>query len=336
MRFLIALLLAMMAIPATAAAPDAAVDTPEAAQDADRVGDVALYADVAAEVRDGATYYDAVTRLHRERGYPLRPVATIRPPALAYISAALGERGLKVLAWALLLTAIAMWYRTLKAGSMWERIAVAALLAMGGGAVIGPAAVQIHEFWAGMLITIALGMRWAPRAQVALATLAALIRELSLPLFGLLLYPFSRRRAVSVAIALVVVAIYYAGHFFAVENALLPSDRPSPGWFGMRGLAGFTDHLSTIFGVSVPLWLSILPLVGWGWYARRDPVPLLWCTGVIGAVSLIARSDNLFWVVMMFPLYFAGLAFLGTMLADAVKYLRGYSNPSARVDRKAK
>lgn len=285
-------------------------------------GDAALYADVADKVRNGESYYDAIAKLHRERRYPLTPVVTVRPPALAHMSAALGPQGLRVVAWLLLLGILVVWHRALKNGSMWERVAVLCLLGAGGATLIGPVAVQVHEFWAGMLITAALGLSWSPRMQIAAATLAALVRELALPLMGLLLYPFSRHRGVTVGIGLIVIALYYIFHAMAVQSVLLPGDHPSQGWFGMRGLAGLTDDLSELLSMSVPVWAALLPLVGWLYYARRDPVPFLWCLGVIGAVCIVARPDNLFWIVMMFPLYTAGLAFVGTMLADGYRVVR--------------
>lgn len=301
MRLLLALLLVFLS--AAAAAED---------------GDVALYADVASEVRNGDSYYDAVSRLHRERNYPLKPAVTVRPPALAYLSATLGTRGLLFTAWALLLVAIAVWHRTLKDGLLWERLAVSGLLAAGGGAMISPIVVQVHEFWAGLLLTIALGLRWHPTGQIVIVTIASLIREFAIPMLGMLLFPLSKYRTIFVVLATAVVAAYYLAHVLAVHSVILPGDLPTQGWFGQRGFAGLTDNLFTLTDYQVPLPFALLPLAGWLYFARRDPLPFLWCSGVIGAVCIVARDDNLFWIMMMFPVYFAGLAFLGTLMHDMI------------------
>jgi hypothetical protein len=271
-------------------------------------GDVALYHDVADEVTNGADYYDTVAKLHRERGYPLTPVVTVRSPALAYVAATIGKTGLFIAAWALAFLGLAAWYIKLKDNSLSERATFMGLLAAGSGAFISESSIYTHEMFAGLLVTLALGLSWDRRLQVVAATLAVLFRELAAPILFLILYPFETQQTKRVATAMALVFGYYCWHFMKVSAVVRPSDLPSPGWFGSRGPSGLTDHLSTLVNFEFSPWFAFMPLVGWLMY--RDRVPFVWCLGVVFAVCVIAREDNLFWFLMSVPVYFAGLAFL--------------------------
>lgn len=53
-----------------------------------------------------------------------------------------------------------------------------------------------------------------------------------------------------------------------------------------------------------------------------DRLVFPWCAGVAGAIAIIARPDNLFWLLMFCPLYPAGLVFLVSAAILAVRRLR--------------
>jgi hypothetical protein len=291
-------------------------------------GDISLYREIAARVESGDSYYESAADLHRQNQYPLKPFVTVRSPALAYITALLGPTGLLITAWGLLLLALGSWHRTLKERPLAERAVVLSLIAAGGGAIISPNNLFVHELWAGLLITLALGLAWSSRLQLLAAACAVVLRELAAPILILLLYPFSRKQALGVSIVCVIVVSYYGLHMANVSAVLRPDDLPSQGWFGLRGLDGLRDDFSKMVGVDVPLWIALLPLVGWGFH--RDPRPFLWCAGVIFAICVLAREDNLFWALMLFPVYCAGPAFL---LTNALGWLKKIATSRSEVGR---
>ena len=279
-------------------------------------GDISLYREVAAQVERGGPYHQAAAELHRENNYPLKPFVTVRSPALAYLNAFLTPAGMLVTAWLLLFMSLGAWWRTLLARPLFERAAVLGLIAAGGGAIITPGNLYIHELWAGLLITLALGLSWNRKLQLVAATCAVLLRELAAPILILLLYPFSWTQTRRVALALVIVTAFYIWHMMNVWAVLLPTDLPSQGWFGFLGLKGLSGYFAAMAGRDVPVWLALLPLLGWAFH--RDRLPIAWCGGVVFAVCVLAREDNLFWILMMLPVYFAGPVFL---VGQAIAFL---------------
>ena len=98
-------------------------------------GDISLYREIASEVKNGESYYEAAAQLHREHNYPLRPFVTVRSPALAQLHAFLNPTGVFVTAWALLFLALGAWWRTLQSRPFLEKTTALCLIAAGGGAM---------------------------------------------------------------------------------------------------------------------------------------------------------------------------------------------------------
>lgn len=282
-----------------------------------RQGDVALYRDVATEVAGGAGYYETVANLHRERNYPLKPFVTVRPPAHAYLAAAVGPTGLIIIAWILAFLCFGAWHRSLQSYNPTERVSFILFLSAGASAFITKNGVFVHELISGLLVTLSLGLSWNRRLQIISATCAVFFRELAAPLFLILLYPFSLRQTFRVASAILLTAIYYIWHIVNVSLFVRPDDFHSQGWFANRGISALSDNFSKFINIEVPIWLSFAPLLGWIFY--KTLLSFLWCTYIILLICIFGREDNYAWTLMLMPLYWAGLVFLFTPLSRTIK-----------------
>ncbi len=327
---------ALARLPADAAAPAPGVlpSTPaaapaEVAATGRGKGDMALYARIAARVAKGEGYYDAALAEHRAGNYPARPFVAVRLPTLAMLQAAIGVDGVRWLALALVICAMAaLVWRAVPLGNVEERIIAAALLAAGGGAAFSPVAGLDHDFIAGVLLTLALlayrPHRWWPALLAAGAALA--VRELAVPFMALwLAFALAERRRREAAAIAAVLALFAAGvwlHCLAVDAARLPGDLASQGWSALAGYGLPLDALGHLTGLRhLPAWLAaplaVLPLLGWaGLGGRTGLFALLWFAGVATMMALFARSANYYWAELALPAYAAGLAFAPRAAAE--------------------
>lgn len=291
-----------------------------------RMSDIGLYQAVAQQVGQGADYYASAIHLQRANLFPLHPFVTVRLPTLAWLVGHLGFGAALALAGALIAANAVIWFGALPFARPAERVGVVALLLL--GSIMVPRTVYLHEWWAGQLLTGALGLflRDRPRPAIALAIAALFLRELS-ALFVLASLPFLARERRGTEVLAIVVALTAFGlalllHRARVVALVLPTDLFSPGWLGLRGPAGPSGDLQgmVLFGlVPEPLGslLVFAPLLGWAEVAaRRSALPLVWFGGFLAVLALLARPDNGYWVRMILPAYLAGLALApGALLA---------------------
>jgi hypothetical protein len=269
--------------------------------------DVLFYADVARHVGHGLPYYETAAELHRAGSYPLFPFFTVRLPTLAYAMGYLGPVKMLLAAYGLLLAGVFAWLRELKDYPVHARVVFVAAYAFMGSALISPSSIQVHDVWAGLLVSLALGLGWAWRWQLGVAFLAVCFRELALPiLFVLVLRHRRYPHFAAIAAAFGLLAL----HYFAVSSVRLPTDLHSQGWVGLRGASGFVEHFSVFLPVG---FLAFLPLAGW----LFRPWDGLWFAGIIFAICVFARPDNLYWATLILPAYPAGIALLRPLSARA-------------------
>ncbi len=328
---LLALLAALMVWSALAVAeparPEVQTETQapsEAGNDASTdAGDLALYARISGRVTGGESYYVAAMEEQRASGYPTRPFFTVRLPTLAWLHAAIGVGGVRLICAALLLASIAALHiRLAHTVSVVERIGALFMLTLGGAAAVAaPASGLMHEVLAGMLLTLAFTLytprRWWP--SLLFAALALAVRELAVPfiLLWLALAAAGRRWGEVAALLglLLVFAVGMFAHLQAVEAQRLASDLPSQGWDAMAGLALPLNAISTLTALlllplAVAAPLALLPLVGWAALGGRIGLfAVLWFAGYFAAMALFARPDNFYWIQLILPAYMAGLAF---------------------------
>lgn len=296
-------------------------------------GDAALYEKIVEHVSTGESYYEAATNEQRLRGYPTKPVFTIRLPTLATLFAWLGAEGMRIAALLLLAATIIAWSRRIY-GAFPGRpkwVGMAILIGLGAVALTGLPPLYFHESWAGILIALSLGL-WSPgkyRASVVIALAAVLIRELALAyILGMLFFALLDRRWREVAawtgsIALFALAMIL--HAQAATPYVLPGDLSSPGWLAATGL-GFPvaainmSSALTMFPIAVTAFLVPLSLLGWlGW---RSPISLragVILAGYVFSFTLIGRTDNFYWGLIVAPLILAGLLFLPQAVARAFR-----------------
>ena len=300
-------------------------DSPVHGQQPKDRGDIALYRQVARQVAAGESYYSAAAELHRQRGYPLKPFYTMRLPTLAWLAAGAGERALVVAAWVLLLGALAAWHRRLRDHSAGERIAALVLLSLAGAPIISREAVMMHEFWCGMLLTVALA--FDPRrewpAQLAFAILAFAVREFAAAFLALMLATAAVDRAktrfIATAAATVACTAFLLLHREMVMSVVRPEDLSSESWLGLRGPAGVVDDLrklSLLGSLPAPLaaFAAFTPLLGWCALRRGAGFTLLWFIGFGFVVAAFARPGNFYWALVLLPAYPMGFAFLPSFI----------------------
>jgi len=327
---------ATIATPLLSAGDTAPAAGLEGAADAGNRGDLALYRRVAARVAAGESYYTAAAAEHRAGNYPLRPFVTVREPTLAWLGALAGPRALELAAIALLVGAAFAWRAALaeRAGPP-TRIAAALLAVLWGALAFAPGVWLIHEFWAGLLMTLSLALYRPRRLWPALAAAAAAlaVRELALP-FVLLWLAFAAaerryREAAWVAALLAAFALGMALHAYSVGEQLRPGDAVSQGWRALLGPEPAIRGLVTLGPLRVlPAWaagpLAVLPLLGWlglrgrpGWFAA------FLYAGYAAMIALFARPENFYWAQLMLPGYGIGLAFVPGALAGLARAMLG-------------
>lgn len=275
----------------------------------------------------GEGYYPAVAALHRERNYPLRPFYVVRFPTLAWVASAASDRVLIATAWLLLLGAIVVWARRLKACRPFERFGAVLLLTVTGAPLISESSVQMHEFWCGLLLTIALGIEGRRHRlwQLGVVALALSLREFAAAFLAVMLVGalFERNRRGSLAIAAVFIAAagLIGWHHAMVGSVTTAADAVSPGWHGLGGPILFARSLATFSWLSLfPGWavavFAFLPLLGWSALRRDAWLALLWFGGFGFVIGTLARPDNLYWAVVLLPAYPMGLAFVPRFVAE--------------------
>lgn len=302
-------------------------------------GDMALYARIAERMTAGEGYYEAALSEQRASSYPTAPFVAVRLPTLAWVQAGIGVDAVRYAA--LLLTAACvgalMLRRTPLHAAPAERLAGAALLALGGAAVLSPVAGYDHDFIAGLLLTLALLAyrpgRWWPALIAVGAALA--VRELAAP-FAVLWLAFAaadRRWAEAAAVA-ALLALFAGGmalHHEAVAAHRLASDLVSQGWAGMEFYGLPIAALGQLTGLrflpaSLAAPLALLPLVGWaGLGGRLGLMAALWCAGLFTVMALFARTGNYYWAELALPAYAVGLAFAPRAIAELLR--RAFGRP---------
>ncbi|MFM5930430.1 MAG: hypothetical protein ACKOPQ_05945 [Novosphingobium sp.] len=294
--------------------------------------DIKLYHDIAEKVRTGTPYHRAARDLQHAHDYPSQPFVTIRLPTLAHMAATFGWPTLQAILAGFLMLTVVLWYRLAAARSQGlEPILVGVMILLGGAMVTQPGLIAMHDFWAGVLACAALAFRGGKRWPLAvlLAGLAMMIRELSVP-FAALALAFAlvqrrRKEAIGWAALLAVFAVVMLLHAQAVHAVVLPTDKQSAPWSGLRGLSGVLHDLtdtSVLNNLPMPLAFALIPLglLGWAAAPREQALfGLLYYLGMAVMIALFTRPDNFYWACLLQPGWFIGFAFLPRALRDCAQ-----------------
>ena len=158
------------------------------------------------------------------------------------------------------------------------------------------------------------------------AALALSIRELVLPYVLLMAaYAVWRRAWKEAAAWAVLIAVFLAllaVHLNMVSAQVLPSDQPSPSWWAMRGLWGWTSNIALAGNLRFfPHWIAaplvLLSVLGWaGWKSPAGAFGTLLYLGY-GLMFMIAgRNDNFYWGALIAPAMMMGFAYVPGALAS--------------------
>lgn len=305
-----------------------------------RDDDLALYDRVIARVGAGENYYAVAAEEHRQANYPLRPGVAVRPPTLAYLLVALGDKGQGaevlvigelIAALALLAAVVGAWWVRLgeEPGGLRFRKIGTTLVFMGASLGLNRYYFVLHELWAGMLVALAFalhrpGRKWG--AALAVAALALAIREHVLP-FVLLMaaMAFWRRDWKEGAAWSVLVLAFFAfmaWHLQQVAQHVVPGDVEGPDWLVLRGLSGWLSNVALSSNLRfLPHFIAgplvVLMVLGWaGWKSSAGAFATLLYLGYGLAFMIAGRPDNFYWGAIIAPAMFIGLAFAPRALAS--------------------
>lgn len=337
----IALLLALvLALGWASWSTDNLADTDDervAAKSAENIGDLELYSRIHERYHAGENYYAAAMAEQRAHNYPTKPFMTVRLPTLAWFDGLVSDQAWKIIATLLLVGTVLAWlgaFASLASGP--ERIAAVVLIFVAGAGVYDARAMQFHELISGLLLTIALGLyrpeRWWP--SLIFAALALAVRELAMPFillwgaFALSQKKWKEAGAIAALVAAFAIGLYL--HSLGVAAQRVPDDLASPGWDALNGpqmalfaMAKLTPLLFLPMAIAAPV--ALIALLGWiGLGDRLGLFASLWFIGFGLALSLFARTNNFYWVLMILPAYAAGLAFVPRALAEIVQRARGH------------
>lgn len=287
--------------------------------------DVHLYHDIAAATAKGVPYHQAAAEAQRAHHYPLKPFVTMRLPTLNWLVVHFGWHGLQKIAVCALFAGIFAWVIALEETLYGlERIGIGIALAAGGSSIVDADILALHEYFAGILLSLALAgvFGWPRRWWLILlpAAAALAVRELALP-FVLLatcfaLYDKRWREVAGWAALLLAFVLMMALHAQAVAPQVRPGDIVSQGWTAGQGFSAF---LKAVIFTSVlqplPLGLALLaamlPLVGWlALPGRAGLFAFLLFAGYAVMISLFSRADTFYWGAIVMPAYFIGFPLL--------------------------
>lgn len=291
-----------------------------------RDDDLALYDRAIERVGAGEYYYDFIVEEQRARDYPVRPGVAVRLPTLAYIHAALGENGMLIAAILAISATLWAWWQRLRdeTGSARIRRFGTALVLLGCSLGFNRYYFVLHELWAGILLGLAFGLhrpgRWG--WSLAVAALALAIREHVLPFVMLMGAMAAWRRDWKEALAWsTLVLIFFAfmtWHLAQVTPHVFASDRESPDWLVLRGLAGWLGNFVLASNLRflphfIAAPLALLMILGWaGWKSPAGVTGTFLFLGYGLAFMLASRANNFYWGAVVGPALFIGAAFLPT------------------------
>ncbi|MBB5049528.1 hypothetical protein HNR60_004306 [Rhodopseudomonas rhenobacensis] len=287
----------------------------------DGIGDLALYSRVVDRLRHGEGYYAAITGELRANSYPLRPFVAVRPPALSVAMAATSDGVIRLALAALAAVTFAAWawrWRGLR-GEPLRYTALLLLLGSGLAPALAPNAYPLHEVWAGLLIALSLALRrrnswWL---SLAIATLAALLRELAAPylvvMAVLALKDGCRKEAAGWFGGLALFALALGWHALEVSSVVSAADPGSPPWLRFGGWSFVLQTASwNLMLAAAPAWLGavLLPLALLGLSTLRSALGLRLALTVAGhtiGFLIVGRPNNFYWGLMIAPLWPLGL-----------------------------
>lgn len=317
--------------PATTSSPAAGEVSPPRAEQLSP--DLALYREMTRAVARGENYYTAAAREIPRHGFPATSTLNFRLPTYAWCFALVpDERILQGILLALCLVGLVLTMQQVAADEGAFPAIIATILQAGVLRwSIDGYAFYAQELWAAALIVIAIAT-FEQRSLVAMLalTLAALFRELALPLLPLavLVSWLGKRRRDAVIYTLLTLALvtFYYWHHQQVQQvtAGLAATRPSLDlgqWLAFQGTnfwilaTRMNSWLLHVPGIVVLLYL-FLAAIG---LADQAQLRARWMQLFVAAFYIgtlfIGRAENQYWGLIVAPMLSIGFASLPATLA---------------------
>ena len=303
------------------------------------VNDIGLYKDIAARVAAGESYYSAAADEHRASGFPLNPFYTVRPPLLAWLTAALGPDGARLMAIAFVFAGAIAWsLRLHRSNYSAAEVVAAGLLYATGTFYFLATDMSFHAAWTGCLVGLAAALltRRSYWPAIALGCLAAMMREFGVLFLGaglaLALWRRAWRQSAAWLAGMALVLLYYAGHAAMVAQVRLSDDVRSQGWLAFQGPIfaiqnGVGYSLLRILGRPLGGAMLLLAVFGWAGAGRDGRILYLFGAGALTLTAVAARADNSYWILLLTPWTSAGLAFLPRLVRDAIAATKKGAGP---------
>ena len=290
--------------------------------------DLGLYRVINARIWAGEDYYSAAISAQRENGYPTKPFITVRLPTLAWIGAWLGPVVMRILLFVLAGFTLLIWAKRLEYAMrpIWQRVIALCALASALIPCVTPDIYLMHEFWAGLLVALSLGLYRVDNIWPAVAAAAAALamREMALP-FVLLMTALSvlERRWREAAVWTLLIALFAAAmvaHANKVNMLIDAGDLSSPGW---SRFGGWPLAIRALILTGIAKLLLACSLFGWiGWHSETGLRGMLYLAGYSVLLMLFGREQNYYWAFMVAPLSLMGLAFLPQAASDLWRSVR--------------
>ena len=299
--------------------------------------DNALYRATIERMQNGDNYYRAASAEQARRGYPVRPVMTVREPTLSYAAVAVG--GVAHLRYVLIVLGIAAALCLLVTTEgiatgrpSWWLSMVAASTAL--AAAFSPKMVVIHEVWAMlfMIISLVLTLHGRPRTSAAFGLLAVLVRELAFPFVAVMLvlaWREKRRRDIRAwAVVVGVFVVAYAAHAVMVLALTEPGSVKSPGWAAFGGWPFVLETIRSscaLLAMPVAVTAVAVPLALLGWVSKPGVIAdrvLLVLAIYLPLFMVIGQPWNSYWGLLYTALLLPGLAYAPFAAVSLWKRLR--------------
>ncbi len=308
-------------------------------------GDVELYKAEADRIRAGESYYQAIARELRARGYPTRSIFNWRAPLPVWLIGvlpddAIGKVLLGAAAIGLILLAFSLAARegTTAQGYGGTVLLIGALLPIALGDLF-----VMPELWSGVLVALSVAAYGCQRSRLGtLGGLAALfVRELAAPycLVCFVMALVQRRRGETLAWlgGFAGYALYYAVHIAHVLPLIGVADTAhAQGWIRFGG-AGFV--ISTVqmnaYLLLLPQWITAIYLtaamVGFaGWQTAAGTRAGVTAALFLIAFAIVGQPFNQYWGSMIAPLLALGVARFPAAVMDLLS-AAGWIRPAVNI-----
>jgi len=296
----------------------------------DRAGeDIKCYRGIIERIHAGEGYYAAAGGELQTRGYPTSSVFNWRLPTLAWFMGHLPNLDMgRALAIILAFFTLALWISVLQKEVAFPKLILGAFCLLGHPIYsLLPEVFLIHEFWAGLLITLSLGAyaRGWRIFSLASGVLALFVRELTLPFTCLMMVAAyldgHRQEALFWLLGILAFGVSLACHATVVKSLVIEGEViQEMGWLVLGGWSFVLSTVHThLYLLLFPGWIPaiLLPLMLLGFAAWKGPVGsrMAWTVGLyVASYCCVGKPFNYLWGMMYVNYILLGMLYVPSSL----------------------